>query len=511
MPLTLADALRQREGREYVCPGETAAISREVHLSRMAAFYPTCQRCPHNLDRGTLPVTLIDDSVNSVQPRPATELFEQRGLRGVYLNEITREVAESLACSLGSLLWDGVTRRGRSVDDDRADDSPSLQAPRVVVSRDARPLSTDILVGVVRGLRRMGCEVIDIGDAPRPVLDFAVYYLRTTAGVHITGAPKGSAWTGIDVVGMDGVPWSLTQLPADEVAGDGAHVRPASPADQHLPDGQLAAWRRRHIEPQSRPSRHAGTLEFQEIANAHAAELQRTLHGLPECKVGLINVPVSSQRRLDRLFADRRGGLVRIEGVTLPLGGQTRADVPLQFDAHEASGGQFDPPGMRSASTGACGRGHQPLQIDVTAGVRRQIRTELQTAGAPFAIAVGSDGQQLHLFDERGQLVPPNAWLVRLSDFLARRLGTHPIIVGRSVPSVIRGRLTAHGIEVVTTADSDELLVRTMLERGGLLATDGSGRVWLNDHYPCCDPLVLLTWLIRCHLAAPRPLSQWKM
>ena len=37
---------------EYVCPGETHAISHSIHLARLSSFYSKCRECPHRNDLG---------------------------------------------------------------------------------------------------------------------------------------------------------------------------------------------------------------------------------------------------------------------------------------------------------------------------------------------------------------------------------------------------------------------------------------------------------------------------
>ena len=90
---------------QYVCPGETHAISRAVHLSRLAAFYPKCRECSHRQELGQLPQPQFEET-DSSQPRNSERsLFTLEGVRGVYLNELTRRKAGELSAAFASLLW----------------------------------------------------------------------------------------------------------------------------------------------------------------------------------------------------------------------------------------------------------------------------------------------------------------------------------------------------------------------------------------------------------------------
>ncbi|HUG91582.1 MAG TPA: hypothetical protein VML55_12140, partial [Planctomycetaceae bacterium] len=74
----------------YICPGDTHPISRSVHLSRLAAFYPKCRDCALRHETGQLPQqTLV--RIHSTERRVQRKsLLTAEGLRGVYLNEIDR-------------------------------------------------------------------------------------------------------------------------------------------------------------------------------------------------------------------------------------------------------------------------------------------------------------------------------------------------------------------------------------------------------------------------------------
>ncbi len=184
----------------YVCPGEEHAISRAVHLSRLAAFYPKCRDCPHRVETGHLPTQTVARLRHTEHRIERPSLFTLEGVRGVYLNELTRSKAARMAGALASLLWDEAPLQGRM--DSAGERAPAARriGPKVVLGRDERPSAPDLQLGVAAELRRMGCEVIDIGRVTRPMLWFAVDHLQSAAGIHITGAGCQPSWTGLDFV-----------------------------------------------------------------------------------------------------------------------------------------------------------------------------------------------------------------------------------------------------------------------------------------------------------------------
>jgi phosphomannomutase len=59
----------------------------------------------------------------------------------------------------------------------------------VVIGRDTRRSSSMLRSAAVAGLLAPGCEVIDVGVCPTPVVSFAVRELGAAGGLSITGKP----------------------------------------------------------------------------------------------------------------------------------------------------------------------------------------------------------------------------------------------------------------------------------------------------------------------------------
>lgn len=194
----------------YTCPGEEHPVSRAVHLARLAAFYPNCRNCTHRSDTGQLPRQTLERLRGAEHRVERPTLFTDEGLRGVYLNELTRTRASLVAAAFASLLWDSAPLKGRAEDPGRQ--APLKRSPRrgpaVVVGCDERPSSPDIVTGIASSLRRMGCQVIDVGVTAAPCFSFAVDHLQAAGGVFVTGAGRPPSWTGLDFVGSGGKPYS---------------------------------------------------------------------------------------------------------------------------------------------------------------------------------------------------------------------------------------------------------------------------------------------------------------
>ena len=301
---------------EYVCPGEMHAISHSIHLARLSSFYSKCRECPHRNDRGQHSLQPVESSGAKFSRAARTSLLETDGVRGVYLNELDRTRAADWGAALASMLWDDEPRvggtRGQGDKETRGEDelvegnpafspyprvplSPYRSAstrrgPTVVIGFDERPASPDIVTGVALGLRRMGCQVIDLGQATAPCFQFAVQHLDTAAGLFVTGAGCDPAWIGFDVVGRGARPWSrghkLEELEALARAGV------------------------------MRPTRAAGSQRTFQALVPYEAGLWKHFHALRPLHVVCGSATKLFPRIVDRLFAKLP---CRVTHVALPV------------------------------------------------------------------------------------------------------------------------------------------------------------------------------------------------
>ncbi len=128
--------------REFICPGQRYAISRSVHLARIASGYAACRECACNdRDLGRVATTQEESAsrAESLCPPPSRfqRLFDREGIRGVFRNELTIADVERFATALASTLWEDAETLGTGV--------PPRGFP-VVVGHDDRPWSMSVAV-----------------------------------------------------------------------------------------------------------------------------------------------------------------------------------------------------------------------------------------------------------------------------------------------------------------------------------------------------------------------------
>lgn len=79
-----------------------------------------------------------------------------------------------------------------------------LDGGRVVLARDTRYSSPMLHAAVSASLLGCGCDVLDLGVCPTPMLQFAVKPLGAAGGVSISGGHNAMGWNSISLIDADG-------------------------------------------------------------------------------------------------------------------------------------------------------------------------------------------------------------------------------------------------------------------------------------------------------------------
>lgn len=114
----------------------------------------------------------------SAQPR---HIFRQYDIRGIVGEDLDESVAHSVGRAFASHVR---TESG-------------IDRPRIAVGHDNRVSSPALAASLISGLASAGCDVVDIGMCPTPVLYWAEFAKETDAAVQITGSHNPPEWNGI--------------------------------------------------------------------------------------------------------------------------------------------------------------------------------------------------------------------------------------------------------------------------------------------------------------------------
>jgi len=109
------------------------------------------------------------------------EIFRQYDIRGIVDKDLTPETVETLGKAIGTYF----RLQGRK---------------QAAVGRDCRLSSPAFAEILSRGLLSTGCDVVDIGTVPTPLLYFTIFHKKIEAGVMITGSHNPPEYNGFKIM-----------------------------------------------------------------------------------------------------------------------------------------------------------------------------------------------------------------------------------------------------------------------------------------------------------------------
>jgi len=108
-------------------------------------------------------------------------IFRSYDIRGIVDHALTPEVVQRIAQVIGSKIIEAGKKE-------------------VIVARDGRLSSPKLAEKLKQGLMSAGCDVIDIGLAPTPVLYYAVHVSKDHCGIMLTGSHNPADYNGLKTV-----------------------------------------------------------------------------------------------------------------------------------------------------------------------------------------------------------------------------------------------------------------------------------------------------------------------
>jgi len=126
---------------------------------------------------------------SNTPPTPAAaslppEIFKAYDIRGIVGRTLTPAIVERIGHAIGS-------------------EARAQNQNRVVVGRDGRLSGPELIAALSRGIAKSGCDVIDVGMVPTPVVYFAIQHLNAGSGVAVTGSHNPPEYNGLKMV-IDG-------------------------------------------------------------------------------------------------------------------------------------------------------------------------------------------------------------------------------------------------------------------------------------------------------------------
>jgi phosphomannomutase / phosphoglucomutase len=109
------------------------------------------------------------------------EIFKAYDIRGIVGKTLTSKIVEVIGQALGS-------------------EALAQNQKTFVIGRDGRLSGPQLASALSRGIARSGCDVVDIGMVPTPVIYFAIQHLGAGSGVAVTGSHNPPDYNGLKMV-----------------------------------------------------------------------------------------------------------------------------------------------------------------------------------------------------------------------------------------------------------------------------------------------------------------------
>ncbi|MBV1876439.1 MAG: phosphomannomutase/phosphoglucomutase [Pseudomonadales bacterium] len=110
-----------------------------------------------------------------------SSIFRAYDIRGIVGTTLTNDIVTRIGLSIGT-------------------QAKALGEQTIVVAGDGRLSSPDFVEAMIQGLTESGCDVLNIGLVPTPLLYYATHNSHARSGVMITGSHNPSNYNGIKVV-----------------------------------------------------------------------------------------------------------------------------------------------------------------------------------------------------------------------------------------------------------------------------------------------------------------------
>ncbi|MDC9726091.1 MAG: phosphomannomutase/phosphoglucomutase [Gammaproteobacteria bacterium] len=159
--------------------GDVQALAREnyhAQAKKGATADSISKKMEEQEHRNSGELDLLQEGVD-IDP----SLFKANDIRGIVGHNLTEDVVRAIGHAIGS----EAIGQGQN---------------RLVVGRDGRLSSADLSHALIEGILASGCDVLDIGEVPTPVLYYTCEKMGTHSGVMVTGSHNPAEYNGLKIM-----------------------------------------------------------------------------------------------------------------------------------------------------------------------------------------------------------------------------------------------------------------------------------------------------------------------
>jgi phosphomannomutase/phosphoglucomutase len=320
------------------------------------------------------------------------------------------------------------------------------QTKKIVVARDGRLSGPMLMTALQAGLLAGGCDVVDIGAVPTPVLYFATEFLKIPSGIMMTGSHNPINYNGLKII-LHGIPLYGEAIQAlyQDIMAD------AIPMERSL-----------------------GVCITQDIESEYLQAIQAR-----------IILPALDQPM--KVVVDAGNGITgRIAPLLYQALGCEVIPLYCEIDGHFPN--HHPDPG-------------QPQNL-------QDLAKRVQETGAQLGLAFDGDGDRLGIVDEQGHMIYPDRALILFAqELLTEHPGAKIIFDVKCTQHVARSVLQYGGVPVMWKTGHSFIKAK-MREITASLAGEMSGHLFFADWYGFDDALYAGARLLKLLAKAnPRTLS----
>ncbi|WP_148882641.1 phosphoglucosamine mutase [Thermococcus aciditolerans] len=332
-------------------------------------------------------------------------LFGTFGVRGIANEMITPDFAIRMGMAFGTML----KREGR-------------RRPLVVVGMDTR-VSGEMLKGaLISGLLSVGCDVIDVGIAPTPAIQFATAHFKADGGAVITASHNPPEYNGIKLLEPNGMGLKKER----EAVVEDVFFKE---------DFDRARW--------------------DEIGNVRKEDVIRPYIEAIKSRVDVEAI----KKRKPFVVVDTSNGA---GSLTLPYLLRELGCKVVSVNAH--------PDGHFPA------RNPEPNEENL-----KGFMEIVKALGADFGVAQDGDADRAVFIDENGRFIQGDKTFALVADAVLRENGGGLLVTTIATSNLLDDIAERNDAEVMRTKVGDLIVARALLEHNGTIGGEENGGVIFPD------------------------------
>jgi phosphomannomutase/phosphoglucomutase len=332
-------------------------------------------------------------------------LFGTFGVRGIANEMITPEFALKMGMAFGTML----KREGR-------------KKPLVVVGRDPRVSGEMLKDALISGLLSTGCDVIDVGIAPTPAIQWATNRFGAYGGAVITASHNPPEYNGIKLLEPNGMGLKKER----EAVVEELFFKE---------DFHRAKWD------------EIGELRKEEVAKPYIEAIKAR-----------VNVEAIKKRR-PFVVVDTSNGA---GSLTLPYLLRELGCKVVSVNAH--------PDGHFPA------RNPEPNEENL-----KEFKEIVKALGADFGVAQDGDADRAVFIDENGRFIQGDKTFALVADAVLRENGGGLLVTTIATSNLLDDIAKRNGAKVMRTKVGDLIVARALLENNGTIGGEENGGVIFPD------------------------------